>query len=64
MVIINGEPVNAAGKPISDYLKEAGYNTQYVAVERNLEIVPRAQHDTTILQDGDTVEIVRFVGGG
>ncbi|MGN1014724.1 MAG: sulfur carrier protein ThiS [Butyricicoccus sp.] len=64
MVTINGEPVNADGMSVADYLAQAGYNTSHVAVERNLEIVPRAQHAETILQDGDTVEIVRFVGGG
>ncbi len=35
-----------------------------VAVERNREIVPRAEHATTWLSDGDDVEIVHFVGGG
>lgn len=35
-----------------------------VAVERNLEIVPRAEHETTALSDGDAIEIVHFVGGG
>jgi len=35
-----------------------------VAVERNREIVPRAQHATTILADGDVLELVHFVGGG
>lgn len=35
-----------------------------VAVERNREIVPRAQHATQALSDGDVLEIVHFVGGG
>jgi sulfur carrier protein len=35
-----------------------------VAVERNGEVVPRAEHPTTPLAPGDTVEIVHFVGGG
>jgi sulfur carrier protein len=35
-----------------------------VAVERNLEVVPRAQHATVRLSDGDVLEIVHFVGGG
>ena len=35
-----------------------------VAVERNGEVVPRARHQETHLQDGDVVEIVHFVGGG
>jgi sulfur carrier protein len=35
-----------------------------VAVERNLEVVPRAEHTSAVLRDGDVVEIVHFVGGG
>lgn len=35
-----------------------------VAVERNREVVPRAEHPTTILVEGDQIEIVHFVGGG
>ncbi len=35
-----------------------------VAVERNLEIVPRSLHEATPLVDGDRVELVQFVGGG
>jgi len=35
-----------------------------VAVEKNLEVVPRADHARAVLRDGDVVEIVHFVGGG
>jgi sulfur carrier protein len=35
-----------------------------VAVERNRDVVPRAEHPTTVLTEGDVVEIVHFVGGG
>lgn len=35
-----------------------------IAIERNLEIVPKAEHATTLLEDGDRLEIVQFVGGG
>jgi len=64
MAIINGEAVNAAGKSISEYLSEAGYPLAHVAVERNLEIVPKSKYDRTIICDEDSIEIVRFVGGG
>jgi sulfur carrier protein len=36
----------------------------HVAVELNLEVVPRAHHEKTILRDGDRVEVVTLVGGG
>ena len=65
MVQINGKPAeNAAGLTLSAYLSQAGYQPAFLAVERGGEIVPRAQYDTTIFQDGDVIEIVQFVGGG
>ena len=64
MVTINGTAVDAAGKTVSEYLQEAVYEISRVAVERNLSIIPRAQFDSTILADGDSIEVVSFVGGG
>jgi len=64
MVIINGEEKNAAGKTIADLISEGGYKPERVAVERNLEIVPKSAYSDTVLMDGDRVEIVSFVGGG
>ena len=64
MVKINGEPRDVAGKTISECLSMAGYDGRLVAVERNELIVPKAEYETTVLCDGDTVEVVRFVGGG
>ena len=64
MVQVNGESLPAAGKVLADYLAGAGYDTQRLAVERNGEIVPRSRYGETVLQDGDCIEIVRFVGGG
>lgn len=49
---------------VSSYLAENGYDKSKVAVEINGGIVPRPQYDTTLFSDGDTVEIVSFVGGG
>ena len=39
-------------------------DTRKLAVERNLEIVPRSQYEATLLEAGDRLEIVHFVGGG
>ena len=64
MVKINGEGVNAEGRVLEAYLREAGYDLKRIAVERNEEIVPKAQYGSTILADGDSIEIVSFVGGG
>lgn len=64
MVTINGKSINAAGKTITEYLSSTDYDTKRIAVERNGAIVPKAQYDETVLQDGDSVEVVSFVGGG
>ena len=63
-LVINGEQVDAAGKTLSDYLEEAGYDTRGIAVERNGEVIPRSRYDSTILNDGDQVELVHCVAGG
>ncbi|MBR4124719.1 MAG: sulfur carrier protein ThiS, partial [Victivallales bacterium] len=52
------------GKNLAEYLAVQGYEVTRLAVERNGEIVPKAQYAQTVLQDGDAIEIVRFVGGG
>jgi len=64
MVKINGEELNIAGKTIAEYLASTNYDPKRIAVERNGDIVPKAKYSETVLQDGDNVEIVSFVGGG
>ena len=49
---------------MADLVQEIGLNPKKVAVERNLEIVPRSTLATVMLADGDILEIVHFVGGG
>lgn len=64
MVTINGKQEQAAGMTILAYLEQAGYTPERVVVEKNLEIIPRESLDNTLLEEGDSVEILRFVGGG
>jgi thiazole synthase len=45
-------------------IADVGLNPQRVAVERNLEIVPRSTFGEIMVEDGDAYEIVHFVGGG
>jgi sulfur carrier protein len=62
---VNGEPLEVAGPiTISALLAELKIDPRLVAVEHNLIIVKRARYDAVIVQAGDEVEIVRFVGGG
>lgn len=63
-LIINGEEVEAAGKTLAAYLEEAGYDTRGIAVERNGAIVPKSQYASTVLLDGDRIELVHCVAGG
>ena len=64
MVTINGNPQNAAGQTLADYLVTTDYDPTRIAVERNGDIVPKTQYGETTLADGDVVEVGRFVGGG
>ena len=64
-VTINGEPREVpAGITVAGLLRHMGLGADRVAVERNLEILPRARWDDTPVQPGDRYEIVHFVGGG
>lgn len=63
-VEVNGERREvAAGTTVRALCDQLGLLGP-VAVERNREIVPRAQHADTVLADGDALELVHFVGGG
>ena len=58
----------SAGPPRADHrrrlLARIGLDTRKVAVERNMEIVPRSTYADTALAAGDALEIVHFIGGG
>jgi thiamine biosynthesis protein ThiS len=62
---INGEQREFAdGLTVAALVGQLGMKPDRVAVELNLDIVPRANWETTILKDGDKLEVVHFVGGG
>jgi thiamine biosynthesis protein ThiS len=64
-VMVNDEPKRVpAGATVADLVAKLGLGPRRVAVEVNREIVMRATYDSTVLHDGDTVEIIHFVGGG
>ena len=64
-VMINGEHRRVpAGTSLAQLITEVGLDPLRVAVERNLEIVPRSTFGELMVEDGDTYEIVHFVGGG
>jgi len=62
---VNGTIISLdKSQSLFDFLKAQKYDITKIAVERNGEIVPRATYKDVILDDEDTLEIVRFVGGG
>lgn len=62
---INGEARTLDGAPnVAALVASLGLDGRKVAVERNLEIVPRSAYERTALEDGDRIEIVHFIGGG
>ena len=64
-LIVNGEAMTGvAAAHVAGLVAELGLDPRKVAVERNLEIVPRSLYAETALADGDRIEIVAFIGGG
>lgn len=64
-ITVNGEPMRLpAGASVADLLERLRVSTPRVAVERNREILPKAEYPGTRLVDGDVFEVVELVGGG
>ena len=64
-ITVNGETQNAAsGATVTQLLEALGIHGGRVAIEHNLQILPRAAWPDTLVADGDRFEIVQFVGGG
>jgi sulfur carrier protein len=64
-LVINGEERGFdALDDLAALVAVLGLDARKVAVERNLEIVPRSRYAATALCDGDRIEIVHFIGGG
>ena len=62
---VNGEPLAVPARcTLDELLERMGMAGQRVAVERNEDVVPRSEHATTGLQEGDRIEIIRAIGGG
>jgi thiamine biosynthesis protein ThiS len=68
-IILNGKPLEIeAGTTVAMLVLrlsgETGRDPRGIAVERNLEIVPKSEQALTVLAEGDRIELVQFVGGG
>lgn len=64
-IIVNGEPREiATGATIAQLLESMRLDPRTLAVELNLDVIPRGRHAGCTLHDGDRLEIVTLVGGG
>jgi thiamine biosynthesis protein ThiS len=61
---VNGEPREVEVETVAALVRRLGLDLRKVAVERNLEIVPKSLFDRIALAEGDRIEIVHFIGGG
>ncbi len=65
-ITVNGEKKVDLASPltVAELLEQLEINPKSIIVERNFEIVTKTKVNETIVQDGDTIEIIRLVGGG
>jgi thiamine biosynthesis protein ThiS len=64
-ITLNGDEFEIAGPlTVSALLSHLEVDSRRVAVEHNLTVLKRALYETTVIDDGDQIEIVNFVGGG
>lgn len=64
-LMVNGQPRDVTeGTTVTQLLEQLKIEPARVVVELNLTILKRAEHPTTVLNEGDRVEVVHFVGGG
>ena len=62
---VNGEIFEfKEGMTVSNLIAEMGFSEAMVAVELNLDILPRDSFSSTVLKENDCIDVVRFVGGG
>ena len=65
MFTVNGTKKELPGVfSVKEYLEQNGYVISQIAVELNEEILPKTEYVSTVLKDGDVMEIVSFRGGG
>jgi thiamine biosynthesis protein ThiS len=65
LITVNGQPREVAEHiSLLDLLRQLGVKPEITAVQRNAEIINRKAVDSTVLMDGDAIELIRIVGGG
>jgi len=64
-ILLNNKPeILFDGLTIKKLLEQKNIQNKYFAVEINRKIIPKSNHDTHIIKDGDKIEIITVIGGG
>ncbi|ATX81871.1 sulfur carrier protein [Mariprofundus ferrinatatus] len=61
---LNGEDRTVHAGSLSELVVELGLEKRMIAIECNLEVVPKSEYDATLLKEGDRIELVHMIGGG
>jgi len=61
---LNGEPFEFLGSKIDELIAQLALSGKRLAVERNGEVIPRSEHASCPLAEGDCIELVQAIGGG
>lgn len=64
VIQLNGEVRHVAASTLAGLVSELGLEQRMIAIERNLEVVPKSQYASTRLQPDDRIELVHMIGGG
>ena len=62
--LMSVEPGTTVSMLVQRFCGENQTDPRGIAIERNLEIIPKSAHAMTVIEEGDALEIVQFVGGG
>jgi len=63
-ILLNGKTTTTNAQTLSQLVAELNLEKRMIAIERNLEVVSKSQYDSTMLCDGDRIELVHMIGGG
>ncbi len=63
-IVLNGEHTATEATTLADLVQELGLEQRMIAIERNLEVVPKSSYADTLLCADDRIELVHMIGGG
>lgn len=63
-ILLNGDQKEVDATTVAQLVIELGLEKRMLAVERNLEVVPKSEYEQTGLVEGDRIEVVHMIGGG